>query len=323
MYSAYDIVAITDIPPLVNTFAAAAGWTVSGTPSDPILTHPTMSGPISFQLAAAISGYDHTLAWSAVAAPQVTSQAVVLSPKLNGTGAAPVVSLPTRVHLFGALTPAPFLAIVIEYGFNLYRHLYFGYLQPFGNFTGGEVIAGAGFNSSNSQFAYPKSFLDVGTQYLFGARQTHWAANNSGGMNIVHADNPTPWRTFQVPAGLNGPITLSATAALGGFRDDANDGYLARGKSSYAGTNPLVPMTLYTVRQGGNPPVFAPVGIPAGIRMVHMQDIDPGAAIVIGAVTWKCFAAFRKNPNIAVAQGGSGWGADETSSWVGYAYPEN
>lgn len=321
MYSSFDITAITDIPTLVNTFAASAGWTVTGSSGSPILTHPTLGGAIPFQLTAAISSFDHTLAWSS-SDGSVTSQAVVLSPKLNGVFATPVVSLPTKVHLFGNVTPEPFMAIVIEYGFNFYRHLYFGYLQKFGNFTGGEVVSGAGFGSSAAN-VYPKSYLAGDAQYLFSARQNQWAANKSGGVNIVHADNAThPWRIFQAPLGANSPLNIPTTAAIGGYKDDANDGYLARGKSSFAGTNILVPMTLYSVRQGGNPPVFAPIGVPAGVRLVHMQDIDPGSSIAIGAVSWRCFAAFRKNNSETVTRVGTGWGADETSSWVGYAYPE-
>lgn len=324
MYSAFDITAITDIPSLVNTFAASAGWTVTGTSGSPILTHPTLGSPVSFQLSAGISSFDHTLAWSAVSAPSVTSQAVVLSPKLNGTSTVPIVAIPTRVHLFADVTPEPFMAIVIEYGFNMYRHLYFGYLQKFGNFTGGEVIAGAGFGSIQAGNPYPKAYQASDTQYLFGARQNQWPDNKSGGMRIVHADNATnPWRIFQAPLGNNSPTVIPATAAIGGFKDDANDGYLARGKSSFAGTNPLVPMTLYSVKQGGNPPIFAPVGIPTGVRMVHMQDIDPGTSILIGSVSWRCFAAFRKNLSDTVTRTlSNNWGSDETSSWVGYAYPE-
>lgn len=322
-YSAFDITAMADIPPLVETFAATAGWTVSGTSANPILTHPSLVGAIPFQLGSSIVGFDHTLSWSAVSAPSVTSAALVRSPKMNGTVSVPVVSLPSRVHLFGDMTPEPFLAIVIEYGFNLYRHLYFGYLQKFGAFDGGEVISGADFGASAGN-VYPKNYRVNETQYLFNARQNRWLAGESGGVRVVHADNAvTPWRVFRGPVDNNAHINMTTTTVLGGFKDDANDGYLARGKSSFAGSNILVPMTLYNVKQGGNPPVYAPIGIPAGVRMVHIEDIDPGSSIVVGAVSWKCFAAFRKNAADFAIRVGTGWESDESSYWVGYAYPEN
>ena len=320
MYSSSNITAITDVPALVSTFAATAGWTVTGAAGSPILTHPTLPGAISFQLTAAVVGNDHTLTWTASGAPVVTSNALITSPKMNGTLAAPDVSLPSKVHLFGDLLPEPFLAIVVEYGFNLYRHLYFGYVEKLSAFTGGECIAGSGFGDrSDLQPQYRGGF----TYYLFDALQAGRAAATAGGVRVDHASNATKWRRFATPTSVQAALTMTTDTALGGFQDDINSGYLARGKSTYAGTNILVPMTLYAVKQGGNPPILAPIGAPAGVRMIHIQDIDPGAEFIVGTKTWKAFAAFRKNASTFSTVKPAGWNTDETSLWVGYAYPKD
>lgn len=323
MYSQHSISAITDVPSLVSTFAAAAGWTVSGSSGSPILTRPSMSGAVSFQLTGSVSGYDHELTWTAVSAPVVTSSAKIRSPKLKGTASVPVVSMPTKVHLFGDMLPAPFMAIVVEYGYNLYRHLYFGYVEPFGSFTGGEVIGAANFGSSASPAGvYPRNYKDLIAQYLFDAYQNQWAATQSGGVRAEHTDNAVPWRKFSGTTGPNSVLNLTTQTAIGGFKDDINSGYLIRGRSQFDGAAVLVPMTLYAVRQGGNPPTFAPLGVPAGVRMINLTDVDPGTEIVIGSQTWKVFAAWKKNPTTTINQFGSGWGEDESSGMVGYAYPE-
>lgn len=317
-YQESIVSAITDIPALVATFAASEGWTVSGTTS-PILTRP--GGGLSFQLTAGISGSDHTLQWAESGGSTATNNARVTSPKLNGTAGSPAVSIPSKVHLFADTDPEPFMAIVIEYAFNSYRHLYLGNLVKASNFTGGEVISGAqAFNSASSSH-YPMSYRS--SEYLFSG---HWkgvlAEANSGGLYAAHANNPTAWRKFFCDASYPFYGNFDGTEAIGGFGDDVNDGYLARGRSAFAGVQILTPVNLYATMPISGDTLFAPLGHPAGVRMINMADLEPGGEFEIGSQTWKYFPAFAKGAT-TVARSSAGWGVSESSYNVGYAYPKD
>lgn len=301
-YSSHSVTAITDIPALVFTFAAANGFTVAGSTVD------------GFTLTAAIASYDHTLTWSKGGAPN----ARIRSPKLGGTASVPTVSIPSTLHLFGAT--GDYLAIVIEYGPNLFRHLYLGYTEALGNYTGGAVVSGTAFFNSSSAVSYPIGYRDSRHQYLFSANQSGIAAGECGGVNVVHADNPVAWRQFKGPTSSTPSTAWAGTEVLGGFRDDVNDGYIARALSSYAGVNLLVPINLYATKGTGASAQFVPLGRPAGVRAVNMDGVEPGQEILIGSTTWKVFPAFTKSESDTVGVITGGWGAGETSGMVGYAF---
>lgn len=302
MSEQHAITALSEIPPLVNTFAADAGWTVTGTSASPIVTRA--GGDKSFQLVDATG----TLTWTGT-----DGSARVLSPKLNGTASTPEISDPSKVYLFGDDT---FIAIVIEYAFNSYRHLYCGNLEKAGTYDGGEVISGCTPLTTASVGSFPLSYRDA--QYLFNGRQTINAANLSGGVNL-----PDGWRKFRTTSSAAPMGNFDATGVIGGFLDDINDGYLARGRSAYAGAQILVPINLYAPMPITGDTLFAPLGHPAGVRMVNMADIDPAATFTIGSTTWQCFPAMTKTAATTVAQGtGGGWAASDTSYYIGYAYPQ-
>lgn len=320
MYQQSSITAITDIPALVYAFAAGAGWTVTGTSSAPILTRP--GGGLSFQLTASISGFDHMLSWAQSGGSEATSNARIYSPKVNGAFSTPNVSIPNKVHLFADTVPEAFLGIVIEYSFNSFRHLYLGNLVKASAFNGGEVISGATAKSGRDFFPY--YFREA--QFLFAAANggSLIGSANSGGVYVNDAANPTKWRQFSRRADFSFPYSVDGSEALGGFTDDINDGYLARGRAAFAGVQPMVPMNLYAGVPVTGDSTFSPLGYPAGIRMVNMLDLEEAGEFTIGSQTWKYFPVFTKSAATSISQSsGGGWGAGETSYYVGYAYPKD
>jgi hypothetical protein len=191
------IAALSDIPPLVKAFATTLGFTVGGSSSSPTVQAP--GGGMTFQMDVVTGFYPSfftSVAYDAVqwsSASIATSVAQAWSPKLAVGGVFNSI-LPTKLILIGSLTPQPYIAAIICYGFNLYRHLYLGVMEGIGNYTGGEIICGSRF----SDMAFTSSpWLGDYTQYLFGAFQAVADATRCGGVHIVHADNPTyPWRVF-------------------------------------------------------------------------------------------------------------------------------
>lgn len=314
-YQQNSITALADILPLVYSFAPTAGITVGGTSGAPTLT---ING-VAFLLSAVTSGSDQELRWTAQSAPTITSYAATRSPKLNGT-TTPDVSVPSKVHFFAGVTPQPHFAIVIEYGYNSYRHLYLGMMEKPGSYSGGQVMSGNSQFASNSSANFPLSYRDNRHQYLFSGFQTFRGPTDAGGVMVDHANNPTKWRIFDCPTGTNPLDAMTGVEAFGGFSDDINDAYLARAFSTYAGVNILSDINLFAPSGSGASANFAPIGNPVAIRTINMAGIDPGTVLTIGSEHWYCFPAFSKTDGTTVGKSAAGWAAGETSYMVGYAY---
>jgi len=315
-YQQNGISALAQIPALMYSFAPTAGLTVGGSSAAPTLA---IDG-IHFLLSATTDGFDQELRWDAQSAPSITSAARTRSPKLNGTTATPTVSAPTKVHFIAGLSPAPYLAIIVEYGFNSYRHLYLGGMDKIGGYIGGQVISGCDFAASADGADYPRNYRDPAHQYLFSGFQALRTPSEAGGVLVDHANNGVKWRTFACPITGNPVDTMTGSEAFGGFSDEINDAYVARGIGTFAGINMLVPIQLYAPTAGGATANFAPLGNPAGVRMVNLSGIDPGAQLTIGSDTWYLFPAFSKKEATTVGKSLGGWAAEETSHVIGYAY---
>lgn len=344
-YQSTAITAITDIPALVNSFATTLGWTVAGG----TIKHPTYTGARAFTVNTNISG-THPARRERV---QVTSDAPgsqvawAESPKLNPTNGdtdGSVVQVqPTRLHLIGQLGGSSsdpgisFIAGVIEYGFNLYRHFYLGYMQRITNYPGGEVHTGSAFwpmprtagVTTVSTAAFDAASFAV---YPFSGNNAASATDlMNGGVYIPHAGNPTPFRKFFVNPSTSASdfnsyfATEGNNCVIGGFKDSMNSGYLCSAKSPYAGTAILTPINLYIGKRVGTDQFFQPIGIPAGARLISMEDVEPGAQITIGTSTWRVFPVFSKSDSYQ-SQIGPGvntarrFPMDNTSAMVGMAY---
>jgi hypothetical protein len=329
-YQQTNIVAVTDIPDIVATFAQANGWVVNtATAGAPVFTHPSLAGALPMRLTATIGGtnnQNHDVIWEEANVSVSTSKAVCRSPKLAGSSNNPTVPSPTNLHLFVSLTPEPFIAGVIEYGFNLDRHFYFGYLCKAGVFDGGEVIcgmAGPGAIFTNSDISYTD---ESSFKFLFEARHDSniLADADSGGVHVDHPNNPNPWRVINATDAPSPFGNFAGDEIIGGFGDGINDGYLARGNSSYAGSAILSPINMYMSKPITGDTLFTPVGSPAGVANVNMRDLEPGQQVTIGSDTWRVFPAAAKDARTVMSGNvANGYYRDyETSFYVGHAYLE-
>jgi hypothetical protein len=69
---------------------------------------------------------------------------------------------------------------------------------------------------------------------------------------------------------------------LGGPLDSINDTYVAKGKSSLAGSVVLTPINLVISRRLTTDFRLQPIGAPTGVRMINIQDIEPASQIDVG-----------------------------------------
>ena len=332
-YSEQTVTAVGDIPALIAAFAAARGWTVAGT----TVTRP--GGGRSFVITASITGtknQQHRVFVKDTAAPTQRGCWTQM-PWVDGVSGDPFVLTPTKVHLFGDDDPwgeEPWIACVIECGFNHYRHIYIGNIVKIGNYTGGEVICANSYTFYYSGGSGTRGYNINDNQYLFSCmhERTQAALDNVGGANIVHADNATPWRRFNGPTSNNSETSFNGTEIFGGAQDGINSGLVWRGLSDFAGTNILVPVNLYVPDSAkfGSDVRYRPVGFVPGVRMIDMRGVEPGESIQVGNDNWRVFPEFSKRSQTTMGygtgrpDGGAGgyYPAYETSYMLGLAYRE-
>lgn len=341
---------LNDIPALIAAFALARGWTVQ----DTTITRP--GGGRSFQIyadktAPVVNGRNSPHRIGVRDALLPAARFVWTSaPQLGGTWNPSSPVAPTKLHLFGNDAPydeegsvAPWIAVVIEFGYNHYRHMYIGNMVKFGNYEGGEVISANYFRQSNYNYWDTSvSYTDNFHKYLFcGGVYTSNSGNPEGanmptrsaggGVNIEHADNAETWRRFgsQYMPDNNFIRNLGGNVVLGGVKDSGLvGGLLRRGVSDFAGADILVPYNLFVPDgEKGSDYLLRPIGFPAGPRAIDMRNIQSEASISVGNRNWRVFGEFQRNIRTSVSKNGldgtaGNWWDEETSYYVGVAYPE-
>jgi len=329
---------VTDIPGLIANFALARGWTVDGT----TITRP--GGGKSFEITASVGGTNNRdrLVFVRDTAAPTTNYVYTAMPWINGVYENTIVKNPTKVHLLGndaPYDPEPWIACVVECGYNLYRHIYIGNVVKAGNYSGGELISANMYNrnvryngaTGSDTYYNSQGSQDPPHRYLFSGRYNTSglpAAPACGGVNVVHADNAIPWRMFDCPGETNVQTGITGNEVFGGNADNVSSGLVAKGLSDYAGSNILVPVNLFisnSLLTLTNVKLH-PIGYAAGVRMVNVSGVNPGDAITIGSKTWRVFPEFSRQTETTLPYGSNNpdgfYYPYETSYMIGLAYEE-
>lgn len=319
-YSNTAITGFTDILPALTTVAAAAGWAVSGSGATRNLTRPGGGAQLVVTYATGALLEERL----EVRCPSLSATlfAQTTNIRINGTTSAPDVPAPSDLHLFtGVESGQAFIAGVIQFGFNRYRHFYIGNTVKRGAYAGGECFAGTQFLNSNSSGNYPANTSQA--KFLFGASSnltsTPLPVDGHGAVHVDHAGNAVKLFPNRLnPIGAAG-IGFVANRVFGGANERVNEAVSAYGEMPFDAATLITPMNLYITE--GSPVRARAVGHPAGARLVSMKNLAPNATFIIAGNTWRAFPFFRKSASNVVPFG-TGWGADETSQYLGAAYPE-
>jgi len=319
-YAEHTITTIAEIPALVADFAETLGWINSGVC---VLQHPDYMGLGPGGLTFTVTGGGNILN---VACSGPGNSAYVQAPVL---GAVPGTSpAPTKLFLIGMMTPEPYIAIVIQFGYNSYRHMYLGFMEKIGDYEGGEIIGG----HNGPHLAFTGGPLDWqsrgGVHTLFKGTQSLLVNSaNCGGVHVDHADNPSHWRHFRT-SGLSSqffdPASMDGEEAIGGFGDGYNDMFAARGRNNLAGAAVLSPINLFATQPVTSEVRFRPIGRPAGIRLINIANLEPEATTSISTEVWHSFAALSKRSEITMPSSDGStlarFRSYESSYHLGYAY---
>jgi hypothetical protein len=319
-YSLQAVTSWQDVVDEIITFAAARGWTTTGGSG----SSGTVENP-STGLVTTLTASSDTI----TASPAGGIEARARSPYLDGTyPGSPVIVNPVQCHLFGNNSPyaapdsEPYIAVVVGFGYNSYRHIYIGTMVPAGNYTDGDVIS---INNFSLQGSSPGDIYPYGqkNKYLFGANNNHEdGATYAGGVKISHADNATTWRSFRSPSISSAALeNLTGSEAFGGNNDDINDGRVYRAHADYASGQLMVPVNLYcSDGDDGENYRIRPLGHVSGARLIDMENVDPEQEFSISSDDWKAFPEFSKRSDAFVDWPGTAYFPNELSGYYGLAY---
>jgi len=289
-YSTHTINTMGEIAALVVAAVNTAGWTNNGT--DTI----TLPGGMTVILSSIDTTSEKSFRLEDTT--DNTRYTEFRGPYLNGTATGvPADTPPTKLHLFTGATPDDFVAGVVEFGFNAYRHFYLGHMEKIGNYTSEGILSSNQFDYTYGSTTYP-DWKYPSNRYLFGARCIDSTIRpGGGGVDIQHIDRIDPdWARLgdQSTSIVNAQQGLTTNNVLGGNMDGINTVHVHQAKSAFAGQNVLVPPNLYLTEGAGTTVRLRPIGKPHGVRLVNMQDLDTDTSIVVGADTWRVFAEFRR-----------------------------
>ena len=340
-YAVHEITSISQIPALVGSFATTQGWVVTNPSTDVFtLQRPNDLTALIFKISAAISGLFHDLTVSndSDALIKATTRSPIMNP-VQGAGSAASVSLPTKLHLIGrgdGNGKQPFIAVVIEFGYNLYRHLYIGMMEKVGTYSGGEIISAA----NQWPQAYSSSLVSRITDRYSSMPLFAWdrlwnsaGRPQVGGLRILSPQTPVSWRRFMV----NGTTTDSSNrvhlfaslsrdiTAFGGLYDGTGAAMALAGRSPYALASMTQACPIYITADQGGECRFRMVGYPAGVRVLNIEDIEPNTIFTVGNRQFFATPIFRKSAALShtLAAGtpsGQGYAPDNGSAYMGYAY---
>lgn len=321
-FTTNNISSLADIPALVAAAAALAGWATSGAGTTFVLTRPGGGAAITLSRVTGPNLFDSLHITAGTLGGQ---KAVMNNIRMTGTAlATPTTPAPTRLFLFtGAESGAAFIAGAVEFGVNRFRHFYIGNMVKIGNYTGGEAVSAVyGHNREN-----PASVVNFALESrgLFNAYENTLVADtDSGFVNAVHADNPNPvLKNFLTVNNFDFPNLVVPGRVFGGTNDRVSGNIAMRGVSHFDAANYFAPAQLFATV--GSPIRVRPLGHPAGLRMINMQNYDAGQQVLVGSVNWRVFPMIRKSTVVNMTEGAGSLGFlnDESSLTLGYAYPEN
>lgn len=322
-YQEYAITTLDDVPALAIAFAVAAGWNANNGG----IRHPTINAGSPGGDTYEFVTEENALIKDLICRSQsfaASRQARIRNP-VHAQAASPYAGFrlaPTKLFLIGGVNPQPYLAVVVQFGFNLYRHLYLGYVEKQGTYSGGLIVSAC--NGPMDPDTRDRSYRYwYSNSYLFSAQQQTLGQSKQGGMS-VEGD----WKEFRAKGAAGGESTMrtglyDGTEVMGGFNDGIADILVQKARAPLAGAIVLVPCTIYAPRFIGNDYRLRPLGRAAGVRMCSLAELEPEGSSQIASETWHHFAAISKQTdtvNLFPPGGNSRWPFSETSYLLGYAY---
>lgn len=314
----------TDLMSKLSTFAQANGYTqdyYNGTNRHLSLSRSTDNVYVSF----AWDGVDHIQMYQALNYEAAHDEEPWDQDDDSGNGTNTPDTFPDRgrqvskigngsftaYHFFAYTNPYN-IHVVLEFSPGLYRHFGFGRIDKVGTWTGGAWCAGhlwnwAGFTAYG---AYPHPDHNGHTVLMDGALvpgTTYYGTYNNNAGGTLHCeglpnqpssskwghslDKGTDDGDVGTDRASNPRVRIAggcrkgmAITQFGAFLPDLSNGYV-----------PIIPMEVFYHDGDDGEDGGYYLGRMHNIGHVHLEGIDPGQEITIGADTWIAFPTVRKS----------------------------
>lgn len=208
------------------------------------------------------------------------------------------------VHMFGGLTPTPYLYAAIEMEPGYYRHLVVGQFDKFGASLGGmfwDVSARERYNGYHSYPRYHRApFMRDNTSF------------STNGLHCGGFDGQDREGNVKFYVLLNYGRVYETSGVFGSELGS----FFTGSPIVFNGRTPLLtPMVFATP-----PDDYIPVGTPPAVRYVDLTYFDAGDELTIGSETWKVFPWARKAPGVQNNSSDYSGSEYEASGMYGIAY---
>lgn len=282
----------SDLVARLTTFAVANGWTLVGATTGTCISKNGI-------VVGLFTDSDEIFARGAIGPG---SAAVAWNNQPGHSGVTVAIDCGTgpftAYHLFaGDEDGREYLNMVVEYASGRFRHLAFGQLIKHGSYTGGTYVDGVNWNNSTT---FQNSPDNSNHQVICDANM------GSNGTGQVHCDYDGKTNNWQIIQG-----GTSTASGVGSARSEGMGQIFPNlGVQNWNLRNNLAPLTYFVNRASS---LRSPIGRIPNMRIMGMNNLQPGETLSIGGVDWMCFPIVQRTE-------GAQPNTVETSGFYGYAY---
>lgn len=194
----------------------------------------------------------------------------------------------SNAWLFGGEDPDPWLHVVVETAPGYFHHLYFGRLEPYGNWSGRAIFSGTNWVSatnyaaSRRQWDYGMEPSLSGPMLLFQAVRNGSRAYGAaaGFVEVDHPEAPMPVFRF-----IN-DVRSTQPCVTGGFGTAYNGLLTGVAPNSFDNSVATQPIILFHIDAQH---WSRPLGRVSGVRMINTTQFTPGEVVDFAGDTYQVF----------------------------------
>ena len=209
------------------------------------------------------------------------------------------------VHMFGSMSPTPYLYAAIEKEPGYYRHLTIGHLQKFGTAKGGMFWDVSNRRKYNGYHSYPYYHRAP----LLNADNADGYNDGPGGFDTQKSDGTPYFNRFGIVIYDENQPRMST----GGHHATELHSVFTASPIAFNARTPLqVPMVFANT--------YTPFGTAPAMRYVDLTYFEAGDELVVGNETWKLFPWARRTYGVRNSNSDYSGPEYEATHMYGIAY---
>lgn len=200
----------------------------------------------------------------------------------------------TKMWVFSGTTPEPWVHLVFETYAGFYHHVYFGYVERLGGFTGGAIADSTGWHFSSSATLY--NWTSTQTSLLFGGFSNNSTSSGQRVGALEIEDAGAAGSTYRFCVESSGV----AHRAGGGWGDGYNGTLCWANPNSVEDHVIFHPVMLFADLQ--NDKWVTPVACVPGVRMININHFTNASLVAAGGKNWRVFPLCHKDTRVNISE---------------------